>query len=176
MCIDAPESTTNYLSSGFIADDAGRHQTSAGEEKVALSSSLSFRVLLASISASLRHIVLVSPFLPEIYPQILAREGYAHEDRLDKSRQAVDHCFLECLRDAVRLLRILHIVVVSRLLCSSVKSMTTSAARGPEIRNPIVVYPSMKLLHFCHHSSSVFAGLIFNLPVRKSTFITEFTS
>ena len=108
MCIDAPESTKNYLSSGFIADDAGRHQTSAGEsaEKVAWSSSLSFRVLLASLSASPRHIALVSPFLPEVYPQNLAREGYAHEDRLDKLPQAVDLCFLECLRDAVRLLRI----------------------------------------------------------------------
>ena len=47
---------------------------------------------------------------------------------------------------------------------------------GPEIRNPIVVHLSIKPLHFCHHSSSVFAGLMFNLPVRKSTLITEFTS
>ena len=54
MCIDAPESTKNYLSSGFIADDAGRHQTSAGEKKVAWSSSLSFRALLASLPASPR--------------------------------------------------------------------------------------------------------------------------
>ena len=73
-----------------------------------------------------------------------------------KLPQAVDLCFLECLRDAVHLFRILHIGLVSRLLCSSVKSMTTSAAAGPEIRNPIVVHLSTKPLHFCHHSSSVF--------------------
>ena len=36
MCIDAPEATTNSLSSGFIVDGAGRHQTSEGEKNVAL--------------------------------------------------------------------------------------------------------------------------------------------
>ena len=44
----------------------------------------------------------------------MAREGYAHEDRLNKLLQAVDLCFLECLRDAVRLLRIEHIGPRSR--------------------------------------------------------------
>ena len=33
MCIDAPESTTNSLSSSLITDGAGRHQTSVGENK-----------------------------------------------------------------------------------------------------------------------------------------------
>ena len=37
MCIDTPEPTTNYLSSGFITDGAGRHQTSVGEKKLASS-------------------------------------------------------------------------------------------------------------------------------------------
>ena len=38
MCIDAPESTTNSLSSGFNVD-AGRHLFSGDEKNVALSSS-----------------------------------------------------------------------------------------------------------------------------------------
>ena len=36
MCIDAPESTTNSLSSGLIADGAGKHQFSEGEKNVVL--------------------------------------------------------------------------------------------------------------------------------------------
>ena len=42
MCIDALESTTNTLSSGFITDGAGSHHSLVGEKKVALSFSLSF--------------------------------------------------------------------------------------------------------------------------------------
>ena len=36
MCIDAPESTTNYLSSGLILNGEGRHHFSVGEKKKAL--------------------------------------------------------------------------------------------------------------------------------------------
>ena len=36
MCIDAPESTTNSVSSGSRVDGAGRHQFSEGEKNVAL--------------------------------------------------------------------------------------------------------------------------------------------
>ena len=32
MCIDAQESTTNYVSSGLRGDGAGRHQFSEGEK------------------------------------------------------------------------------------------------------------------------------------------------
>ena len=42
MCIDAPESTTNSLSSSFNVD-AGRHQFSEGEKNVALSCSFNFQ-------------------------------------------------------------------------------------------------------------------------------------
>ena len=42
MCIDAPESTTNYLSSGLIVDGEGRHQFSEGEKKAALFFSFKF--------------------------------------------------------------------------------------------------------------------------------------
>ena len=31
MCIDAPESTANYLPSGFVEDGDGNDQTSEGE-------------------------------------------------------------------------------------------------------------------------------------------------
>ena len=31
MCIDAPESTTNDLSSGFVEDGAGNEQSSEGD-------------------------------------------------------------------------------------------------------------------------------------------------
>ena len=41
---DAPESTTNSLSSGLIFDGAGRHRSSAGEKKVDLSFSFSIRI------------------------------------------------------------------------------------------------------------------------------------
>ena len=55
MCIDAPESTTNYLSAGLICDGEGRHQSSAGEKNVALSCSFNFfNTLLASFHAASR--------------------------------------------------------------------------------------------------------------------------
>ena len=54
MCIDTPGSTTNSLSSGFVTDGAGWHQTSVGEKKVDLSFPLSFRILVASLHASPR--------------------------------------------------------------------------------------------------------------------------
>ena len=42
MCIDAPESATNSLSSGPRVDGAGRHQFSDGEKNVALFFSFNF--------------------------------------------------------------------------------------------------------------------------------------
>ena len=54
MCIDAPESTANSLSSGFVEDGAGDDQTSEGELDVALSFSLSLWILLAISLATLR--------------------------------------------------------------------------------------------------------------------------
>ena len=54
MCIDAPESTTNSLSSGLIVDGEGRHQFSEGEKNVVLYFSFSFRIFLASFHAASR--------------------------------------------------------------------------------------------------------------------------
>ena len=122
------------------------------------------------------HIALVSPSLLEICPQIWAHKGYAHEDWLDKLSQVIDLCFLECLHDAVRPLRISHIGFVPRLLCSSAKLMKTSAARVPEIRNPLVVHLSILQLHLSLFFFRFFAGLILNLLEHTSTFIIEFAS
>ena len=47
MCIDAPESTTNSLSSGLRVDGAGRHQFSEGEKNVVSCFSFDFRIHLA---------------------------------------------------------------------------------------------------------------------------------
>ena len=51
MCIDAPESTTNFRSSGLRVD-ARRHLFSDGEKNVALSCSVNFNTLLASLHAA----------------------------------------------------------------------------------------------------------------------------
>ena len=53
ICIDAPESTTNSLSSGFNVD-AGRHLFSEGEKNVALSWPLNFNTFLTSFHAASR--------------------------------------------------------------------------------------------------------------------------
>ena len=53
MCIDAPESTTNSLSSAFNVD-AGRHLFSEGEKNVALWCSFNFNTFLASFHAASR--------------------------------------------------------------------------------------------------------------------------
>ena len=53
VCIDAPESTTNSLSSGFNGD-AGRHLFSGDEKNVALWCSFNFNTFLASFHAASR--------------------------------------------------------------------------------------------------------------------------
>ena len=60
MCILAPESTTNSLSSGSLAEALGRTHFSAGEKNVALSFALSLLMFLARFHALLRaHIAVV---------------------------------------------------------------------------------------------------------------------
>ena len=54
MCMLAPVSTTNSLSSSFITDGAGRHHWLVGEYNVALSVSLSLKIFLANLHASPR--------------------------------------------------------------------------------------------------------------------------
>ena len=54
MSIDAPESTTNSLSSGLRFDGASRHQFSESEKNAVLFSSFNFRMLSASLHAASR--------------------------------------------------------------------------------------------------------------------------
>ena len=54
LCIDAPESTTNSLSSGLILDCEERHHFSEGEKKVDLCFSFNFRTFFASFHAASR--------------------------------------------------------------------------------------------------------------------------
>ena len=54
MCIDAPESTTNSLSSSLRFNGAGRHLFSEGEKNAALFFFFHFRMLLASLHAASR--------------------------------------------------------------------------------------------------------------------------
>ena len=54
ISIDAPESTTNSLSSGLRFDGAGRHLFSEGEKNAALVLSFNFWMLLARLHAASR--------------------------------------------------------------------------------------------------------------------------
>ena len=54
MCMDALESTTNYLSSGSRVDGASRHQFSEGEKNAVSCFSFNFKIFLASLNAASR--------------------------------------------------------------------------------------------------------------------------
>ena len=66
-------------------------------------SPFNFNTFLASLHAASRaHIALAIPSLPETDPQILEHWGYADEEHLGKSFQAMDFG-LECQHDVTRL-------------------------------------------------------------------------
>ena len=90
MCIDAPESTTNSLSSGLRGDGAGRHLFSEGEKNAVFVSPLIFGFLWPTSTLFRGHIALAILSLPETDPQILGRWGCADEVHLGKSIQAMD--------------------------------------------------------------------------------------
>ena len=75
MCIDALESTANYLCSGCVQDDAGNDETSEGEWNVTLSFSLSCAHFSSFPMHPCGRIVLVARFLLEICPQIFRTYG-----------------------------------------------------------------------------------------------------
>ena len=103
ICIDAPKSTTNCLSSGLRFEGAGKHQFSESEKNAALFFSLKFLKSFWLASTLLHgHIALAIPSLPETDPQILEHWGYADEVHLGKSFRAKD-LGLECQRDVQRL-------------------------------------------------------------------------
>ena len=84
MCIDAPESTTNSLSSGFNVD-AGRHLFSKGEKNAALCCSFNLNTHFWPASTLLPgHLALATLSLLANDSQISERWGYAHEVHLDK--------------------------------------------------------------------------------------------
>ena len=73
MCIDAPESTTNPLSSGFVEDGPKA-------SRMWLCPFLSASGHVSPFPTRLfGRIALVARFLPEICPQISEHRGWAHE-------------------------------------------------------------------------------------------------
>ena len=90
MCIDAPESTSNSVSSGLRVDGAGRHLFSEGEKNAALFSPLILGSFWPTSTLLRGHIALAILSLLETDPQILEHWGYADEDDLGKSFQAMD--------------------------------------------------------------------------------------
>ena len=94
MCIDAPESTTNSLSSGLRVDGARRHLFSEGENNAAFSP-LIYGYFWPASTLLRGHLALATLSPPETDPQMSERWGYADEDHLGKSFQAMDFG-LEC--------------------------------------------------------------------------------
>ena len=93
MCVDAPESTTNSLSSGFGQDGAGMHRTSKGEKKRSFIPIFELHDTFGhspriSAGTSLLHVC-----LPEAYPRIWERTDFAHEEKCVESLQATDPSF-----------------------------------------------------------------------------------
>ena len=91
MCIDAPKSTTNPLSSCLRVDGASKHLFSEGEKNAVLSFSFNLRYFWPTSTLLHRPIACAILSLPETDPQILEHWGYAHEVHLGKSFQA-DSC------------------------------------------------------------------------------------
>ena len=91
MCIDAPESTTNSLSSGLRVDGAGRHQFWEGEKNAVLCFSFQISDIFGQPPRSFTSTSLL-PFRLFLRPILkkLAHWGYADEDHLGKSFQAMD--------------------------------------------------------------------------------------
>ena len=117
------------------------------------------------------HIALAIPSLLETDPQILGHWGCADEDHLGKLFRAMDFG-LECWRYETRLQCIIeNIGLASACLSSSAKSMNTSAAPYPEIRNPIVADPSKKnTALLSRFFVKLLARLFVNLAECKSIF------
>ena len=90
MCIDAPESTTNSLSSGFNVD-ARWHLFSGDEKNAALSCSFNLNNIFGQLPRCLRgHLALATLSLLENDPQILERWGFDDEVHLGKCYRARD--------------------------------------------------------------------------------------
>ena len=141
MCVDAPESTTNSLSSCLIVDGDSRHQFSEGEKNVVSCFTFDFKIHLVifhAASRAYRSCLCVSSWDRSSNFGALGLCWWGSPGQIMPS----DVFGLECWRDVTRLWWIEHIFLASVCLSSSAKSMKTSAAPYVEIRNPIVVYSS----------------------------------
>ena len=114
---DAPESTTNSLSSG-LRFDASKHLFSEGEKNVALFFSFNFQNTFGQLPRCFAGSLLL-PLCLLLRPihQILERWGYADEVHLGKQMRAKDFG-LECMRIVQQLSWILHVGSVSACLSS----------------------------------------------------------
>ena len=150
MCIDAPKSTTNSLSFGLIVDGEGRHQFSEGEKNVVLCISFSFRIHLAIFHAASRaSLLLFRLFLRSILKIWSIGVALTRITWANHSKRWILVSNVSMTYDGFCELNTSDWFPYFELLAESIK---TSAARYPEIRNPIVVYFSAWPLQFCHHS------------------------
>ena len=170
MCIDAPESTTNSLSSGSRVDGAGRHQFSEVRRMLLYLAPLILGCFWPASTLLHGHIALAIMSLPETDPQILEHLGLRW---WGSPWQIIPSDGFWSRMSAWRATAFvnLHVGSVSVCLGSSVKSMKTSATPCPEIRNTIVVYFPAKPPHFCHHSFKTFCKAVHQPgDAHKSTF------
>ena len=93
MCIDARDSTTNYLSSGFFEDGAGNDQTFESEKNVLLSLSLSSWTFFDESHASLRAHRSCCKVSSCVYPRILEFQDFAREVHTSEHILAMDPLF-----------------------------------------------------------------------------------
>ena len=171
MCIDAPESTTNYLSSGVFEDVAGNDQTSEREKNVLLSLSLSIRTFFRQIPCFSAGGFFLCSILDFLEFQDFAREVHTSEYLL-----AMDPLFPQLLRGEANLLRNARCALIPRILCSSQKSTRIPAAQNPGIRNPHASHDSLSQQIVFHNFSLDFAGPTVNLSVPEYALFDEFAS
>ena len=95
MCKDAPESTTNSLSSGLRVDGAGRHLFPKVRRMLFYFSALILTHFWPASTLLHGHLALATLSPPETDPQILEHWCHAHEVHLGKPFRAKDFG-LEC--------------------------------------------------------------------------------
>ena len=132
MCIEAPESTTNYLSIGFVEDGAGRHQTDIwkGEECSFVLSKLENIMpipthLCGRIALDFLRLFLRSVLKFRCIMTTLERTRWA------EPHLATDPFFPESFTVRNAPLNIAHCAWVPRIVCQPVKSTWISASLHP---------------------------------------------
>ena len=90
MCIDAPESTTNSLSSSLRVDGARKHLFSESETNAVLSFSCNVKIFFEPPRCFEGTLLLPLCLLLRTILKFLERWGYAHEVHLGKYFRAKD--------------------------------------------------------------------------------------